>query len=209
MFNSTIHNVRIQSAYNSIIKSISHEKECSFCHPLGHAHLYTPSQLPTHTHTHTSTHTAALINETHPSLDPYTPLKANETVKPTKSLPQCLKNTPSLSGTPISVFLCLGAILSGASVSGTSGASVSGTSGSSVSGTSGASVSGTSGTSVSGTSSRGHQAHSSREHQDIRLRDIRRRGILLGASVSAFLSLGVIRLDAIRLEDIRLRLGRP
>ena len=47
------------------------------------------------------------MNQTHTSLDLYTAFKANQRLTPTKSLPQCLKKTPSVSGTAISVFLRL------------------------------------------------------------------------------------------------------
>ena len=54
-----------ETSYNYIIKHTSHEKTCSFCHPLLYTHPYTPAQSPTNTHTrhchhHPDWHIAAL-----------------------------------------------------------------------------------------------------------------------------------------------------
>ena len=61
------------TAYNSINKSMAHERSCAFCHLLLDTHPYTHTHPATIPHTHST----ALFNQTHTSLDPYNALKPN------------------------------------------------------------------------------------------------------------------------------------
>ena len=60
------------------------------------------SSTRTHTHppNHPPTHTTAIMNQTHTSLDPYTPLKDNQTVRSTKAFHNVEKEQHSFRGHP-------------------------------------------------------------------------------------------------------------